>query len=130
MPNEVKLEPCPWCEGMSIKTLVPRGPRVHEYVICLDCQNGVVSDDGIAAWNALPRGPIEGDCIHCGRAVTNDDAGHWKDCPSHPANAEIARLRAALQKAVDDYGKPGGPWNVPREPGTWLQMATDALGKK
>ena len=37
-------------------------------------------------------------------------------------------LRAALQKAVDDYGKPGGPWNVPSEPGTWLQMAKDALG--
>lgn len=38
------------------------------------------------------------------------------------------KLRAALQKAVDDYGKPGGPWNVPSEPGAWLQMAKDALG--
>ena len=37
-------------------------------------------------------------------------------------------IRAALQKAVDDYGKPGGPWNVPDEPGTWLRMAKEALG--
>lgn len=38
-------------------------------------------------------------------------------------------LYAALAKAVDDYGKPGGPWNVPSEPGTWIQMAKDALNK-
>lgn len=47
----------------------------------------------------------------------------WSSCIEHSD-----KLRAALQKAVDDYGKPGGPWNVPSEPGTWLQMAKDALG--
>ena len=41
---------------------------------------------------------------------------------------ERVKIRAALQKAVDDYGKPGGPWNVPREPGTWIMMAKDARG--
>lgn len=38
-----------------------------------------------------------------------------------------ALLIAALEKAVADYGKPGGPWNVPREPGTWIDMAHNAL---
>ena len=38
-------------------------------------------------------------------------------------------LYAALEKAVADYGKPGGPWNVPSEPGTWLEMAKAALKK-
>jgi hypothetical protein len=36
-------------------------------------------------------------------------------------------VRAALEKAVADYGKPGGPWNIPSEPGAWLQMAREAL---
>ena len=43
-------------------------------------------------------------------------------------NAKKA-LYAALKKAVDDYGKEGGPWNVPDEPGTWIAMAKEALAK-
>lgn len=38
-------------------------------------------------------------------------------------------LLAALEKAVADYGQPGGPWNVPSEPGTWIEMARDAIQK-
>lgn len=38
------------------------------------------------------------------------------------------RLRTALLAAVKLYGQPGGPWNVPSEPGTWLAMAKEALG--
>lgn len=28
-----------------------------------------------------------------------------------------------------ENGKPGGPWNVPSEPGTWIDMAKQALAK-
>ena len=38
-------------------------------------------------------------------------------------------MYAALENAVKDYGKPGGPWNVPSEPGTWIHSATSALAK-
>lgn len=38
-------------------------------------------------------------------------------------------LLVALEKAVDAYGKPGGPWNVPDEPGEWLDMAKQAIKK-
>lgn len=38
-------------------------------------------------------------------------------------------LVKALQKAVQDYGGAGGPWNVPDEPGTWIKMAKEALLK-
>ena len=38
-------------------------------------------------------------------------------------------LLSALKKAVSDYGKPGGPWNVPGEAGTWISMAKDAIEK-
>lgn len=42
---------------------------------------------------------------------------------------KIQLLRGALQKAVDLYGKPGGPWNVPSDPGGWLDEARNALNK-
>ena len=38
-------------------------------------------------------------------------------------------LLAALEKAVGHYGKPGGPWNVPSEPGTWIADARAAIAK-
>lgn len=41
--------------------------------------------------------------------------------------AENKRLREALQKAVECYGKPGGPWNVLSEPGSWIARAKEAL---
>ena len=49
------------------------------------------------------------------------------------ANAMLVKaapdMYAALENAVKDYGKPGGPWNVPSEPGTWIHSATSALAK-
>ena len=38
-------------------------------------------------------------------------------------------LAEALQEAVDQYGKPGGPWNVPSDPGGWLERARAALAR-
>eukprot|EP01037_Dinobryon_pediforme_P011468 gene11468-11562_t len=38
-------------------------------------------------------------------------------------------LLEALQKAVADYGNEGGPWNVPIEPGTWIDLARKAIDK-
>lgn len=38
-------------------------------------------------------------------------------------------LADALKEAVDCYGKPGGPWNVPSDPGGWLERARAALRK-
>ena len=38
-------------------------------------------------------------------------------------------LIACLQKAVDQYGHEGGPWNVPSEPGAWITMAKECLSK-
>lgn len=57
------------------------------------------------------------------------------ECPPNTGHSvEDARLiaaapdmLAALEKAVADYGRPGGPWNVPSEPGTWIAMARAAI---
>lgn len=32
-----------------------------------------------------------------------------------------------ISEAVDRYGKPGGPWNVPSDPGGWIARARDWL---
>lgn len=36
-------------------------------------------------------------------------------------------LLAALQRAVEMYGKPGGPWNVPGSAGSWTAQARAAI---
>lgn len=40
---------------------------------------------------------------------------------------ETYALISALTEAVDLYGKPGGPWNVPSDPGGWIWRAKKAL---
>lgn len=41
----------------------------------------------------------------------------------------VRAMYQALSYAVEKYGKPGGPWNVPGEPGTWIAKAKKALRK-
>lgn len=40
---------------------------------------------------------------------------------------ERDRMREVLAEAVEKYGKPGGPWNIPGEPGSWIAKAREAL---
>jgi hypothetical protein len=40
----------------------------------------------------------------------------------------VAAMEAVLHEAVQTYGKPGGPWNVPSDPGGWIGRAKAALG--
>lgn len=53
----------------------------------------------------------------------------------HEMSADVHLIAAApemyeaLAEAVELYGKPGGPWNVPGEPGSWIAKATAALKK-
>lgn len=53
--------------------------------------------------------------------------------PDGWANAHLIsaapELLAALEKAVFSYGKPGGPWSVPSEPGAWIAQARAAIAK-
>ena len=55
--------------------------------------------------------------------------GEWRPVGrGKPLSAAVQRRADTESETVDDYGKPGGPWDVPSEPGTWLQMAKEALG--
>lgn len=64
-----------------------------------------------------------------GEALFHDD----KRLPKVLADAHLISaapdLYDALLYAVDAYGKPGGPWNVPSDPGGWLEAARSALKK-
>lgn len=59
----------------------------------------------------------------------------WNNRPAEEAKtariaeleAERDRMREALAEAVEKYGKPGGPWNIPGEPGSWIAKAREAL---
>lgn len=48
-------------------------------------------------------------------------------CANAQLMAAAPRMLKALKKAIKDYGKPGGPWNVPNEPGTWIALAHAAI---
>jgi len=61
-------------------------------------------------------------------AIHQDKAGEfapacWMETKLAHKDEVIADLLAALSHAVDLYGKPGGPWNVPSDPGSWIALA-------
>ena len=64
-------------------------------------------------------------------AAIDGDYNDPETWPVMEANARLIAaapgLLSALEKAVDAYGKPGGPWNVPSEPGTWIADARAAI---
>ena len=72
------------------------------------------------------------------RAHGDDGAFWWIFSPAdgHGEAEADARLIAAapelldaLQAAVEMYGKPGGPWNVPGSAGCWITQARAAIAK-
>ena len=88
-------------------------------------------------------GPWSTDTAGCARVVVVHH-GPWSeiiadvfayphDARNRNANARLMAaapdLLAALQEAVTAYGKPGGPWNVPSDPGGWLERARTAIAK-
>ena len=95
-------KPCPFCGGGPT---VFYGPQRENVVRCSACK-------------AMTGGETSG-----AAAVST-----WNRRAYH--DAEIAKLREALQEAVDQYGKPGGPWNVPSDPGGWIARACAALEGK
>ena len=58
------------------------------------------------------------------RAVEAAERYH-RELQSH--KAAITHLRAIAQETVAKYGRPGGPWNVPSDPGGWLDRMRAAI---
>lgn len=56
----------------------------------------------------------------------------WCADVTHPdmrLMASAPDLLEALQEAVNHYGRDGGPWNVPSDPGGWISRARAAIAK-
>lgn len=61
--------------------------------------------------------------------VNGEEAAALRDLLNTRAVNSHHDLIEALREAVAQYGKPGGPWNVPSDPGGWLSRAQAALTK-
>lgn len=80
-------------------------------------------------WVALDIGEIVTENLEICIATINgaDTSTVAEDEANARLIAAAPLLLKALQEAVAQYGKPGGPWNVPSDPGGWISRAKDAL---
>ena len=90
------------------KTKTQMIPRVTEKV-------------SIPSWTLTP-----GQGIICNKQGFMLRPDHCDAETAGQVNAARAMYQA-LSEAVEKYGKPGGPWNVPGEPGSWIAKAKEAL---
>lgn len=82
-------------------------------------------------WKVMPYGKARGIPVQRGKEGGFLVYGKSKKREIADANLIVSApdLLAALEKAVEHYGKPGGPWNVPSDPGTWIADARAAIAK-
>lgn len=128
MTNEL-----PWLPPEEDGSPAIRGPGGwHEHTPGSPCP---VADDVLVQvvmkyrrWPSVPR--RASDWWWGGKSPydSSDIYAYRLACPeARRLEAENARLRAVLTEAVSLYGQPGGPWNVPSDPGGWLGRVRAAL---
>ena len=97
-----------------------------------------VRDDGMDYACPIIDSPSVGRGYYASIATATQRDPHPREGGGIPiatarANARLIAaapdLLAALEKAVERYGKPGGPWNVPSDPGTWIADSRAAIAK-
>jgi hypothetical protein len=81
------------------------------------------------SFNADIQAPDGLDIATCCAEILNRHTDGEEGIANAHLIAAAPDMYAALEKAVSDYGNNGGPWNVPSEPGTWIEMAQSALSK-
>lgn len=76
-------------------------------------------------------GTVVADCAHNWQEAAHGERRiSWKEAEANALLfAGAGELLEALEYAVEKYGKSGGPWNVPSDPGGWLERARAAIAK-
>ena len=104
------------------------------------------NDERRQAWRAYMTAMLSAADFHdCTMDTLADSADYLLkteqqrfDQPDHAGDAnkmvepsiDAARdLLAVVEEAIERYGKPGGPWNVPSDPGGWMDRAQTAVAK-
>ena len=59
--------------------------------------------------------------------MANDEIGDEEVLANQRLIAAAPHMFKALKKAIKDYGKPGGPWNISNEPSAWIELAKAAI---
>jgi len=66
----------------------------------------------------------DGECmamLNFGESGGYPDSEAARDAAKFLINGPL--LLEQLKETIEAYGKPGGPWNVPSEPGEWITNA-------
>ena len=87
---------------------------------------GVSAVIGAARFSVVPEfnnGRVVSICGDCGAEDEEESIANANLIAAAPDMYE------ALEMAILEYGKPGGPWNVPSKPGSWIDKAKTALKK-
>ena len=122
MSEELK---CPYCEGTA-------SVAYNNLLYCHDCKRTFSERDAKIMKQAARIAELEQENREqlidyenrlCeARKYQQDSVRRCEEL-----EAERNRLREALAEAVEKYGKPGGTWNIPGEPGSWIAKAREAL---
>jgi len=76
--------------------------------------------------------PYESDRFpECSAITADDHCVCVASSVAKRANAHVIAaapdLLAVVEEAIRLYGRPGGPWNVPSDPGGWMDRAQEAV---
>ena len=81
------------------------------------------------SFNADIQAPDGLDIATCCAEILNRHTDGEEGIANATLIAAAPDMYEALEAAILEYGKPGGPWNVPSSPGTWIDKAKAALVK-
>ena len=108
-----KLKRCPICGGGAV-VQSERLPALKTHTYWVEC------DECGLSYRQNIRFTKQA-AIHCW------NGGRVSASRNRASVFMVRKLTEILKDTVQRYGKPGGPWNIPGEPGSWIQVTRQAI---